>query len=88
MANNEIFARDTTTTPENFRAALSRIAAVIRLGRYSHRGNWREHSQAYHADHAAAHIERWLAGDESEPHLAHAATRIMFALQIEEEERK
>jgi hypothetical protein len=67
MANDEISVSDSTATPEIFNAALARIAAVIRLGRKTHRESWRDHDSAYHANRAAEHVEKWESGDDSEP---------------------
>ena len=45
--------------------------------------NWRGIPIADHLNHAAAHLNNFYAGDTSEDHLAHAATRLMFALELQ-----
>ena len=64
--------------------AMLQIANVLR----THRGmgsRWRTHTIEHHLEHAATHIELYRKGDDSEPHLSHAATRLLFALELESE---
>ena len=44
--------------------------------------NWRAIPVNDHLNHAMAHILRHLSGDKSEDHLEHAATRLLFAVDI------
>ena len=75
---------DPTATAVDLRAALREVAKTLREGSRK-RDEWKNHDAAYHADRALKHIEQWEAGDDSEPHLSHAATRLLMALQLDQE---
>jgi hypothetical protein len=74
-----------STTNIDLRAALREIAKTLREGCRT-RDSWRDHDAAYHADRAIKHLEIWESGDDTEPHLAHAATALLMALQLESEQ--
>ncbi|WP_287417171.1 dATP/dGTP diphosphohydrolase domain-containing protein [Oceanithermus sp.] len=64
--------------------ALLAVGGVMRVGaeRYE-RDNWRRIDVDDHINHALVHIYKHLVGDDGEPHLQHAATRLLMALEIE-----
>jgi hypothetical protein len=66
-------------------AAILAVAGVLMKGaaKYGER-NWRLITAREHLNHAIRHCFKWLLGDKSEPHLSHAACRIMMALEIDE----
>lgn len=64
------------------RRALTVVAAVLTGGRlkYPDNAGFRQPAR-FHLQRAAAHLELLSTGDWSEDHLAHAATRLLMALQ-------
>lgn len=67
-------------------AGLLHVGRLLRRNEPVHRGRWRRQSVAEHVRHAVEHLTAWQDGDESEDHLAHAATRCLFALTLAMEE--
>ncbi len=69
--------------------AFLTVAEVLKHGREKYgedllgEENWRKVTQLENIDHALTHIMCYLAGDTQDDHLAHAATRLMFALETE-----
>jgi hypothetical protein len=63
--------------------ALLEVARVLKAGAVRHGVDaWRRIPQPEHLNHALTHLFALLAGDGTEPHLAHAACRLMFALDL------
>ncbi len=52
-------------------------------GAASHPGDdWRAYPPAFHIAKAERHLRLHREGDKSEPHLQHAATRLLMALEL------
>lgn len=65
------------------RAVLA-VASVLRDGAAKYGdGNWRSIPVGDHLNHALSHVFAWLAGDTQDDHLAHAACRLVFALDLD-----
>jgi hypothetical protein len=66
------------------------IAYQLAIGRYPDGETWRAVPPEEHLRHARAHLELLARGDGSEPHLEHAACRVLMALEneLDREERK
>ena len=68
--------------------ALRRALAVVAT---TLEGGWRKHpdgdgfrqTSEFHLERARRHLELIATGDNGEPHLAHAATRLLLALEVE-----
>ncbi len=71
--------------------ALLEVAAILKAGAEKYgENNWKNIPIADHINHALIHIQGHLKGDTQEPHMRHAACRILFALQlvVEAEQRE
>jgi len=75
-----------TLVPEYlFHRAMRVIEGVLHEGAKKHeRDSWRQESINHHCRHACAHIVAHELGDDSEDHLAHAATRLLMLLELRE----
>ncbi|GHV27071.1 hypothetical protein FACS18948_3860 [Clostridia bacterium] len=63
--------------------ALFALARVVAEGERKYGSdNWKKIPARQHLHHAIAHCFAFLAGDTQDAHLAHAACRIMFALEM------
>ncbi len=67
-------------------SAVSEVVKVLRHHR-NLGGRWHKRSVVSHLRHAVIHIAKHLIGNRREPHLAHAATRVLMALQLHREGR-
>ena len=64
--------------------ALASVAQVLERGALKYGDdNWLPIPVRQHLNHAIMHVLAWMAEDEQEDHLAHAATRILMALERE-----
>jgi hypothetical protein len=65
--------------------ALLVIAKILKAGSDKYgEDNWRLIPPREHVNHVITHLFNWLRGDRTEAHLAHAATRLLFALDLYE----
>jgi hypothetical protein len=64
------------------RRALAVVAVTLEAGRCAHPDDdgFRK-PREFHIARARLHLERHAAGDNGEPHLAHAATRLLMAIE-------
>ncbi len=69
----------------NLDQALSVLARTLAAGRRTHRaGAWRLKPVPKHLRHARKHLDLLATGSEGEDHLAHAACRLLMALELRE----
>jgi len=74
------------TIRADFRDALCRIETVLAANEPKYTGRWRRQAVAEHIVHAQQHLAAYVAGNTDEDHLAHAATRVVMAMQLDAEE--
>jgi hypothetical protein len=65
----------------DFPHALPVIAAVMQRGKRTHSGDWLALPAKFHLARAQRHLDLLAAGDMTEAHLAHAACRLLMALE-------
>ncbi|MGH8013319.1 MAG: dATP/dGTP diphosphohydrolase domain-containing protein [Candidatus Binataceae bacterium] len=72
-------------TATDLRRALKAVARTLdEVERWHKPDGWKHHSVWAHVEHAMKHLNQWFDGDKSENHLAHAATRLLMALELAE----
>lgn len=71
--------------PQKTLLEVSKILAgsAIKYGE----NNWRGLSIETNLNHALVHIFAWLAGDRQDDHLNHATCRLMFAGELEQDQK-
>ena len=69
----------------NLDQALCALARTLAVGRRTHRaGAWRLKPVQKHLQHARKHLDLLASGSAGEDHLAHAACRLLMALELRE----
>jgi len=69
----------------NLDQAFCILARTLASGRRTHRaGAWRSKPVQKHLQHARKHLDLLARGSEGEDHLAHAACRLLMALELRE----
>lgn len=69
----------------NLDQAFDTLARTLTAGRCTHRaGAWRSKPVQKHLRHARKHLNLLASGSEGEDHLAHAACRLLMALELRE----
>lgn len=65
---------------------LDEIAKGLTAGAVKHPGEtWRQIPAQEHVARAMRHLNMWLMGDRSEPHLVNASMRVMMAFATRED---
>ena len=63
--------------------AIATIGRVMELGTTTHPDDdWRDYRVRFHVARAERHLRLLRKGDASEPHLEHAACRLLMALEL------
>ena len=67
--------------------AIERVAKTLEYGRVKYnKDNWRLIPLEDHLEHALRHVFAYLGGETTnEDDLAHAATRLLFALELDKD---
>jgi hypothetical protein len=70
--------------------AIAAIGQTLEANAPKHgmKSTWRSIDIEAHLVHAHNHIASWFSGDQSEPHIEHALTRLAFAAALLEESQK
>jgi hypothetical protein len=71
-----------TVIEKLFPVAARIVGAVMERGARTHQGeDWRALPAGFHLARARRHLDLLAVGDVSEPHLAHAACRLLMELE-------
>jgi hypothetical protein len=65
-----------------FPAASRIVREIMERGTHTHLGDWRTLPAGFHLARAQRHLDLLAGGDMGEPHLAHAACRLLMELEV------